>query len=389
MTQDQTPSLRFPEFRGAWAVKPLSGVIKVITPPKKLPTREYDKTGSFPIIDQSKSQISGWTDDKESIIDKGLPLIIFGDHTCVIKIAKNPFAQGADGIKIFGGLSDLTTEYLYQYLQFKPLESKEYKRHFSLLKERKVFYPDKKSGEMQKITECLLSLDEVIVAQGDRLDGLKDYKRGLMQQIFPADGQTTPTLRFPEFQGKAPWQEKFTYEFGTISTGGTPSTSKKDYWGGEFTWVTPTDISEQKDIFTSQRKITELGMDKVGHLPENTVLITCIASIGKNAILRTKGSCNQQINVIIPNKEYNPDFLYYLLELQKNYLSDQAGVSATKILSKSNFQNLSFFVPPLTEQQRIADCLSSLDELITAQEQKIKTLKHHKNGLMQQLFPEL
>nr|MCA8833539.1 restriction endonuclease subunit S [Pseudomonadota bacterium] len=89
------------------------------------------------------------------------------------------------------------------------------------------------------------------------------------------------------------------------------------------------------------------------------------------------------------NKEYNPDFLYYLLELQKNYLSDQAGVSATRILSKSKFQNLSFFVPPLTEQEKIAECLSSLDELITVQEQKIKTLKHHKNGLMQQLFPKL
>ncbi len=371
MTQDQTPSLRFPEFRGAWAVKPLSGVIKVITPPKKLPTREYDKTGSFPIIDQSKSQISGWTDDKESIIDKGLPLIIFGDHTCVIKIAKNPFAQGADGIKIFGGSSDLTTEYLYQYLQFKPLESKEYKRHFSLLKERKVFYPDKKSGEMQKITECLSSLDEVITIHGDRLDGLKDYKRGLMQQIFPADGQTTPTLRFPEFQGKDPWEEK---RLGDVldKKSSTIAANTLENIEGIYPIYGASGLLKNINFYDEEKQYIAIIKDGAG--------------VGRLMLCPPKSSVLGTLDKLHAKTPNNLHFLYYFCCSQvpfKNYI---IGSTIPHIYFKDYAKN-KIQVPPLAEQEKIAECFLSLDEVITIHGDRLDGLKDYKRGLMQQLFP--
>ncbi len=102
-------------------------------------------------------------------------------------------------------------------------------------------------------------------------------------------------------------------------------------------------------------------------IPKNSVLVTCIASIGKNAILRVNGACNQQINAIIPNKDFNADFIYYLMENNKQYLLGKAGVTATYIISKQVFEEIDFFVPKdLNEQIAIANILSGLDRYLCA-----------------------
>jgi type I restriction enzyme S subunit len=185
---ETVPKLRFPEFRNApqWDEKELSELILTVTPPKKLLTSSYLNAGLFPIIDQSQNYICGWTNDHEAVIKEVLPLIVFGDHTCALKIVNQPFAQGADGIKIFKANSSVSTEYLYQVLQFRPVVMEEYKRHFSILKDKKITYPNKKSGEQQKIADCLSSLDALIAAQTQKLDTLKTHKKGLMQQLFPS-----------------------------------------------------------------------------------------------------------------------------------------------------------------------------------------------------------
>jgi type I restriction enzyme S subunit len=241
--------------------------------------------------------------------------------------------------------------------------------------------------EQQKIADCLSSLDELIELQAKQLEALQAHKKGLMQQLFPREGETTPRLRFPEFRDAGPWENIQVLDFGTIVTGKTPSTSNPKYWNGRFAWVTPTDISDTKYIYTTDRLLTSEGVQLIGVLPENTVLITCIASIGKNAILKVPGSCNQQINAIIPNSNFNSDFIYYLFCKNQIILQNQAGTSATAIIPKSAFEKLYFHVPKLPEQQKIADCLSSLDELIELQAKKLEALQTHKKGLMQQLFP--
>lgn len=175
------PRLRFPEFRDCeeWTSKKLSELIKMIVPPKKLLASEYQENGRFPIIDQSQKYISGWTNDKTSIIDKQLPIIIFGDHTCILKLIEFPFAQGADGIKIFYCSSNTFTRYIYQYLLFNSISIEEYKRHFSILKEKIIYYPNSQI-EQQRIADCLSSLDELITAQTKKIDLLKEHKKGLM-----------------------------------------------------------------------------------------------------------------------------------------------------------------------------------------------------------------
>ncbi|RKV37608.1 restriction endonuclease subunit S [Helicobacter pylori] len=183
------------------------------------------------------------------------------------------------------------------------------------------------------------------------------------------------------------WQKVKVKDFGIIITGSTPLTQISEYWNGTISWITPTDINDNKDIFNSERKITQKGLDTIRMIPKNSVLVTCIASIGKNAILRVNGACNQQINAIIPNKDFNADFVYYLMENNKQYLLGKAGVTATYIISKQVFEEIDFFVPKdLNEQIAIANILSSLDSEIISLKNKKRQFENIKKALNHDLM---
>ncbi|MCQ2892943.1 restriction endonuclease subunit S [Helicobacter pylori] len=183
------------------------------------------------------------------------------------------------------------------------------------------------------------------------------------------------------------WQKVKVKDFGIIITGSTPLTQISEYWNGTISWITPTDINDNKDIFNSERKITQKGLDTIRMIPKNSVLVTCIASIGKNAILRVNGACNQQINAIIPNKDFNADFIYYLMENNKQYLLGKAGVTATYIISKQVFEEIDFFVPKdLDEQIAIANILSALDNEIISLKNKKRQFENIKKALNHDLM---
>ena len=182
------------------------------------------------------------------------------------------------------------------------------------------------------------------------------------------------------------WETKLVSEFGNVVTGATPSTKVNAFWNGPYPWITPTDITSERDMTVSERMITQEGLNAIRTLPPNTVLITCIASIGKNAILRATGSCNQQINAVIPNSAHSTEFLYYLFEYNANYLLANAGITATNIVSKATFSNLVFEVPPLPEQRAIAEALSDVDGLLSSLEALIAKKQAIKRAVMQQLL---
>ena len=232
--------------------------------------------------------------------------------------------------------------------------------------------------EQQAIASALSDVDALITVLGQLITKKRNIKQGAMQQLL------TGKKRLPGFGGE--WEMKQVIQWGEVITGGTPSTQIKEFWNGTIPWITPTDITNKKDISKTEREITSLGLTSIRKLPYNSVLITCIASIGKNAILRKDGACNQQINAIIPNKEHNADFIYYLIENNKQYLLGNAGITATNIISKKDFSALSFLVPPLPEQQAIAQILSDMDTEIEALEQKRDKYKAIKQGMMQELL---
>ena len=176
-------------------------------------------------------------------------------------------------------------------------------------------------------------------------------------------------------------------DFGSVVTGGTPPTAVPEFWGGDIPWVTPTDIGGQRDILCSERSVSELGLKLLRALPADSVLVTCIASIGKNAVLRIAGACNQQINAVVPKAEYPAAFLYYIFDHGKDYLLANSGITATRIISKAAFEELLFAVPPsLAEREAIAEALGNADALIESLERLIAKKRDVKQGAMQELL---
>jgi type I restriction enzyme S subunit len=175
-------------------------------------------------------------------------------------------------------------------------------------------------------------------------------------------------------------------DIGEIVTGKTPSTSDESLWNGEIQFVTPTDISEEKYQWETQRSVSSHAVAKV--LPKHSTMFTCIASIGKMALSVKPCITNQQINSIVPSRDFEPEFVYYSLLSIVSLIKSTQSNSTLPIINKTDFSKIPISVPKqFSEQQKIADCLSSLDELIAAQARKVDTLKTHKKGLMQQLFP--
>ena len=201
-----------------------------------------------------------------------------------------------------------------------------------------------------------------------------------------------PPLRFPEFRHAPAWVEKSLVNIcERISQGGTPDTSVSDYWNGSVEWLTPAEMgkTESRFIMSTKRKITKLGLQNCSSdlLPINSVIISTRAPIGHVGINLSEMAINQGCKGLIPRKTTNPDFLYYTLTKSVQSLADLGAGNTFKELSGSSLKSFEVPFPQILEQQKIAECLSSVDSLIAAQALKVDALKAHKKGLMQQLFP--
>jgi type I restriction enzyme M protein len=150
-----------------------SKYIKTITPPKKIQKSNFGNSGKYPIIDQSQEDISGWTDDGSAVVQIKKPVVIFGDHTCVVKYLDKPFVQGADGIKILQTNDKLLSKFLYYFLRTNLISSDGYKRHFSKLKEIKIPLPPL---DVQKQLIVEAEKEEEIIASNRRLIDLMEKK---------------------------------------------------------------------------------------------------------------------------------------------------------------------------------------------------------------------
>ncbi|HFI0485918.1 TPA: restriction endonuclease subunit S, partial [Streptococcus suis] len=162
--------------------------------------------------------------------------------------------------------------------------------------------------EQEAIGTFFSILDRHITLHQRKLDTLKEQKKTYLKLLFPAKGQTKPALRFQGFEDD--WEVKRISDIGDIVTGNTPSTSNEDYYSNEgMMWVTPTDI-DGLIITDTNKKLSPEG-EKVSRIvPANSILVTCIASIGKNTLLLEAGSFNQQINAVVPNQSlYHSYFL--------------------------------------------------------------------------------
>lgn len=249
-------------------------------------------------------------------------------------------------------------------------------------------------AEQQKIADCLSSLDKLIVEQARKVEVLKTHKKGLMQQLFPREGETQPRLRFPEFEASAYWESRRLEDLAKRGSGHTPSKSKPEYYEGDIKWVSLAD-SKRLDaglIYETATSISAQGIKNSSAVlhPAGTVLISRDAGVGKSAVMATPMAVSQHFIVWTCQDQLLSNwFLYYVLQEMKPIFERNATGSTIKTIGLPFFKELEIATPSLPEQKRIADCLASLDTLITAATQELNNLKAHKKGLMQKLFPSV
>lgn len=252
--------------------------------------------------------------------------------------------------------------------------------------------------EQQKISDCLSSLDELVSAHSQKLDALKAHKKGLMQQLFPAESETVPKLRFPEFRGDGDWCfDDLGSKAKKVGSGITPRGGDKNYKSAGVPFVRSQNIGWGSLLLDNIAYIEEEVHQSFSgtEIKESDVLLNITgASIGRSAIADqrvTGGNVNQHVCIIRTKlKELHSVYLCQFILSPNGQLqidSFQAGGNREG-LNFAQIRSFSIPIPPnVEEQKKIADGLSSIDELITAQSQKIEALKAHKQGLMQQLFP--
>ncbi len=402
------PKLRFPEFRGAegWDSDELGKVADFVNekvPLERIPLENYistenilpdfggvalasklPTTGSVTRFRNNDTLVSNirpylkkvWVADKEGgasndvIVIRAKPLLLAQYLSCLLK--NDAFIDyvmtGAKGVKMPRG--DIAS-------------MKAYPSH----------YPTK--SEQQKIAECLSSVDELIAAQARKVDALKTHKKGLMQQLFPREGETQPRLRFPEFRKAGAWEVKRVDEQGSVLAGkalavGAPG-RQRPYLRTKNVLDGAIDLSDVLTMPMTDAEFTRF------EILDGDVLLNegqSLELVGRASIYHGEYGqrCAMQ-NALLRFRAFpstNAEFAaQYFRKCQKDGTFANVATKTTSVahLGSSRFSALELAWPTPDEQQRIATCLSSLDALITAETQKHEALKTHKKGLMQQFFP--
>lgn len=237
-------------------------------------------------------------------------------------------------------------------------------------------------AEQQKIADCLTSLDEVIAAQGRKVEALKAHKRGLMQQLFPREGETRPRLRFPEFRNAPEWEEKKLSALVSLISGLHLSPDQYSSSGNVPYFTGPSDFTN--DIKSVSKWTTVSSSVAAKH---DTLITVKGSGVGECWHLEVPRVAMGRQLMAVRSKAASSQFIHQFLLTRRVRFEDLASGNLIPGLSRGDILDMVAPFPKENEQQRIADCLSSLDTRITAESNQLAALKTHKQGLMQQLFP--
>ena len=208
----------------------------------------------------------------------------------------------------------------------------------------------------------------------------------LSEMIFMSEEKLVPKLRFLEFTKV--WKSTKIGEIADIVGGGTPRTEVEEYWDGEIKWFTPSEIGKTKYIFDSKRHITDKGLKNSSAklLPKDTILLSSRATVGEISIALTECSTNQGFQSLITKNNVDNDFIYYLISTIKNEFLRRSSGSTFLEISKNEIKRIPINIPELSEQNKISNLFSAIDNKIEMLEKKHQYYQDFKKYLMQRIF---
>ncbi len=400
--KNKIPKLRFSEFRdrGEWIEKRLGDIGKILMC-KRIMKNQTSGKGEIPfykIRTFGKKKADAYISkkifekykEKYPFPNKGDILISASGTIGKLVIYDGQPAYFQDSNIVWLGNNEsivlnIFLNYIYQNVNWVTDGNTISRLYNENIKKIKIFFPENKQ-EQQKIANTLKSLDDLIEAQSKKVEKLKEYKKGLMQKLFPADGKKVPEIRFKEFSGE--WVEKRLGDIAEIFKGRGLSKSQLDvngdylciHYGELFTQYKEVINKVKNKTFEFRNSVKSIKNDVL--MPTSDVTPTGLA----------KASCLKLSNVIIGGDiliirtGIYGDFLSRYIILLKNKVLKLVSGTTVFHLYANDLKKLKIYIPTLPEQQKIADTLSSLDKLIEAESKKVEVLKKHKKGLMQQLF---
>lgn len=374
-------------MKNNWQIKKLEEVIEKVVTITKINRKNFLKEGKFPIVSQESDFINGYWDKESDVFKVNSPLIIFGDHTQVLKFIDFDFVMGADGVKIIQPKQYLDPKYLYYFLQSFNLKSLGYARHYRHLKEIEVVFPESlvEQGRIVKIIdEAFEKIDKMKENAEKNLQNSKELFDSYLQNVFSKKGDG--------------WEEKILEDLGQITS--SKRIYKKEYVKNGIPFYRIKEVKElahnnaiSLELFISNDRYTEIkntfGVPKIGD-----ILMTAVGTIGEIYVVKDNAKFYFKDGNILWFKNFksiNPYFLKFVLISfveQFNQLSKGAAYSALTI-EKLNKHRI--YIPKsISEQERVVKKLDSLSEETKKLEanylQKIADLDELKKSVLSKAF---
>ena len=335
---------------------------------------DFLSEGSYPIVDQGKNLVAGYSDDDECLYRGKLPAIVFGDHTRAVKFVDFPFCVGADGVKVLRPRNpkQLDSKYLYHSLRGLQLPENGYSRHYRFLKRSHLALPPIET--QRRIAQVLDRADHLQRHRRDSTAVVDDLESAIFLELF-GDPVSNPRR----------WPRRPIGEIADVTTGNTPSRERPDYFGEHIEWIKPDNIMRSRIYATIAKEgLSEAGK-KVGRVaPRHAILVTCIAgsleSIGNAALTEREVAFNQQINAMSARHD-EPLFLLIQLRLAQVLVQHAASRGMKKIVPKSRFEKIELVVPPVDAQRRFVERMARIQEIRAKQDRS--------HALMQELADAL
>lgn len=404
--QEWRPKLRFPEFEnsGEWVQRKLRDIAQIVMGSSPPSEAFNGSCKGLPFMQGNADIQNGFSAPRlfTSEITKECQV---GDTLLSVRAPVGAVAKSTHHACIGRGLaairanSNNSQEYIHQWLiHFEPRwKAVSQGGTFEAVNSGDVndliVSTPSQPTEQTRIADCLSSLDALIAAQAQKLEALRGHKRGLTQRLFPAEGERTPRLRFPEFEGAGDWEEKKLGDISQVVRGGSPRPID-DFMTTDIdglNWLKIGDVSsDAKYITGTKERVIASALKKTRQISPSDLILSNSMSFGRPYISNIKTCIHDGwIAITKINKDIDKDYLYYVIlsEQSQSYFAVNAAGAVVQNLNADIIKLLPVKHPNLPEQSRIADCLSSLDSLISAQADKIAKLKTFKRALMQQLFP--
>jgi type I restriction enzyme S subunit len=370
-------------MKKGWQTKEYENCVEEVIYTCKVPRKDFLAEGRFPIISQEADFVNGYWNNPKDVFQVSDPVIVFGDHTKVLKYVDFDFVLGADGVKVLHPRDFLTTKFLYYYLLAFPLKDLGYARHYRLLKELKIIYPP--IHEQKRIVGILdEAFEGIATAKANAEKNLQNARalfESYLQSVFTQSGEG--------------WEDRKLDDVCIVVRGSSPRPIKRYITTSPdgVNWIKIGDTEEGgKYVYSTAQKITPEGAKRSQFVKEGDFILTNSMSYGRPYIMKTRGYIHDGWFLLRLNISIDPDYFYYLLS--SNYVQQQfirlASGSVVKNISGDLVKKAILPIPPLDQQyilvKKLLELSAETQSLESIYKQKLDSLEKLKKSMLHQAF---